>query len=331
MLRNVFRNDLTLSTIIPCIPYIGILPLNIHSREKRAMRLLAMFLVLVMGLSVIGCEDTDPEADFDEPVPEGPVGLKIVKGENGPDFPDAKFAISSPAADEVITSDSIMITTSVAGVELKAPTVGEGANGLAYSADGQHIHVIIDDNPYMAKYDETFSIGTLEPGPHTLRAFPSRSWHESVKTPGVFVARTFYVGEKTGEPVLQEDQPLLTYSRPKGTYVGDDARKVMLDFYIANCELGPDAYKVVASIDGKVMDTLTEWRPYYIEGLKKGEHTIGLKLIGPDGNLVPNGPFNDVEQKITVKDKEKPKEEASTEVTQEEKDMYDVMRHSQGL
>lgn len=297
------------------------------------MRLLTMFLTLVLGFSMVGCGgDTDPEAGFDEHKQEGPVNLKIVKGENGPDYPDAKFEIVTPAADEVIPGDSVMITTKVAGIELKAPTAGEGANGLAYSTDGQHIHVIIDGNPYMAKYDATFSIGKLEPGPHTLRAFPSRSWHESVKTPGAFVARTFYVGEKSGEPVLKADQPLLTYSRPKGEYVGKDARKIMLDFYIANCELGPDKFKVIASIDGKVMDTLTDWVPYYIEGLEVGEHTIGLKLIGPDGAAVANGPFNDFQQKITVKAEEKEEgEEASTEVTEEEKDMHDVMRHSQGL
>lgn len=292
-----------------------------------------MFLVLVLGITAIGCEDTDPEAGFDEHKQDGPVELKIVQGENGPAFPDAKFEITTPAADEIVSADSVSVTTKVAGVELKAPTAGEGANGLAYSPDGQHIHVIIDGNPYMAKYDETFSIGKLEPGPHTLRAFPSRSWHESVKTPGVFVARTFYVGEKSGEPVLKADQPLLTYSRPKGKYVGKDARKIMLDFYVANCELGDDKYKVIASIDGKVMDTLTTWVPYYIEGLKEGEHTIGLKLIGPDGSAVENGPFNDVQQTITVVEKEESSDEepASTDVPEEEKEMHDVMRHSQGL
>lgn len=287
-----------------------------------------MLFLGLMVVAVIGCDDTDPEAGFDDPV-DSTATLRIVKGEKGPDFPDAKFEIITPGPDEVVTGDSIMVTTKLAGVELKAPTEGEGANGLAYSKDGQHIHVLIDNKPYMAMYDETFSIGKLEPGVHTLRAFPSRSWHESIKMPGVFVAHTFYVGEKKGESALDPTKPLLTYSRPKGEYVGKDGRKVMIDFYLANCELGPDKFKVIASIDGKVMDTLTEWVPYYIEGLKEGEHTIGLKLIGPDGAVVQNGPFNDVQEKITLK-KEETEPAASNEASELEKDVHETMRHSSG-
>lgn len=291
------------------------------------MRVIPWLFTALLFTAVVGCDDTDPEAGFDQPV-DTTAGLRIVKGEIGPEFPDAKFEIVTPGPDEVVTGDSIMVTTKLAGVELKAPTAGEGANGLAYSKDGQHIHVIIDDQPYMAMYDETFSVGKLEPGVHTLRAFPSRSWHESIKMPNVFVAHTFYVGEKNGEPLLDPAKPLLTYSRPKGEYVGKDAQKIMIDFYLANCELGPDKFKVIASVDGKALDTLTEWVPYYIEGLKEGEHRIGLKLIGPDGNAVQNGSFNDAAQTITVR--KAAKETASTEVSELEKDVHDAMRHSAG-
>ena len=188
----------------------------------------------------------------------------------------------------------------------------------------------------MAKYDdETFAIGGLAPGAHTLRAFPSRSWHESVKKPGAFVAHTFYVGEKSGEPALKADQPLLTYSRPKGEYVGADARNIMIDFYLSNCELGPDAYKVIASIDGNVLDTLTEWTPHHIKGLSEGEHTIRLQLIGSDGQPVVNGGFNDTERKITVKKKADKKKETKKKKNEDEtdleKDLFDVGRHSSGL
>ena len=48
---------------------------------------------------------------------------------------------------------------------------------------GQHIHVILDNEPYEADYDpskpfspETGKFNNLSPGTHTLRAFPSREW-----------------------------------------------------------------------------------------------------------------------------------------------------------
>ena len=294
-------------------------------------RVIPFALMLGLGLMLTACgDDTDPEAGFDEHAPEGPVELALVKGSSGPEIDVLEFDITTPAADEVVTGDSVDVTVKLQGMTLKAPTPGEGANDLAYSKDGQHIHVIIDNEPYMAKYDTTFRIGGLTPGPHSIRAFPSRSWHESVKKNGAFVARTFYVGEKTGEAPFDPSKPLLTYSRPKGEYVGKDGRKVMIDFYLSNADLGPDSYKVIASVDGKVMDTLTEWTPYFIEGLKEGDHTIRLQLIGPDGAPVENGSYNDTERTITIAKKEK-SDEKDEEEDDLEKDMIDAGRHSSGM
>lgn len=227
-------------------------------------------------------------------------GLRIVKAEPGPDAQDVQLKILSPAPDEVVKTDSVMVKVDLKGFDLASPSAGEQSKGIAFSKDGQHIHVIVDDKPYMAMYvPDSFSVGKLSDGVHSIRAFPSRSWHESIKKPGAFVAENFYVKTKTGDTVIKPGQPLLTYSRPKGTYAGPDAKRILLDFYVANAELGADKYKVIASIDGKALDTLTEWVPYYIQGLSDGDHTVKLELIGPDGKVVP-GRYNVSEQKITV-------------------------------
>lgn len=261
---------------------------------------LAMSFIATAAIILTGCGDETTDDTTTADSTAKPKEVIIVKGEHGPAFPDAKLTVTSPGPDEVIMTDSVMVRVSLTGVELAAPTPGEQSKGINFSPDGQHIHVIIDDKPYMAMYkQDSFSVGALAPGAHTLRAFPSRSWHESIKVPGAFVLHTFYVKEKTGEPLVKSNEPLLTYSRPKGDYKGADAQRILLDFYTANAQLGTDKYKVVVSIDGQVKDTLTEWVPYFIEGLADGEHTIALQLIGPEGQPVP-GPFNASQQKIRV-------------------------------
>jgi hypothetical protein len=257
-----------------------------------------------IGIVLAGCNskpaDETKGADSGATATTGPAEVRIIKGENGPAYPDAKLTVTSPAPNQVVTGDSMMVRVDLKGVDLASPTAGEQSKGIAYSKDGQHIHVIIDDKPYMAMYkQDSFMVGGLSEGVHTLRAFPSRSWHESIKTPGAFVAHTFYVKKKTGTPVLVDGQPLLTYSRPKGDYKAEDAKQILLDFYLSNAELGADKFKVIASIDGQVKDTITEWMPYLIEGLAAGEHTVKLELVGPDGKVVP-GAFNTAERKIKV-------------------------------
>lgn len=93
--------------------------------------------------------------------------------------------------------------------------------------------------------------------------------------------------------------PYLTYNIPVGSYNLEEGDPILLDFYIKNCELSPDGYKVKLSIDGKEIATLTEWRPYYIYGLKKGKHTIGLQLLDRKNNL-DQGEFNNVEETIHI-------------------------------
>lgn len=272
----------------------------------RLDRIVAALAVIVTA-ALVGCTSDKPGSEDDFYGSDtGKVQLQIVKGTPGPDYPDARLTVLAPAKDAVVTADSVLVKVDLKGVDLEAPTAGEQSQGIAFSKDGQHIHVIIDDKPYMAMYKtDSFSVGKLAEGPHTLRAFPSRSWHESIKTPGAFVAYTFYVKKQTGTPAIAEGAPLLTYSRPKGEYKGKDAKKILLDFHLSNATLGPDKYKVIATVDGTLTDTLTEWVPYFIEGLSDGEHTVKLELIGPDGKPVP-GTYNTAERKITVASKDAP-------------------------
>jgi len=60
---------------------------------------------------------------------------------------------------------------------------------------GNHIHVILDNQPYEAYYnlDQTFELRNVAEGKHTIRVFPSRPWHESYKNAGAFQMVTFNV------------------------------------------------------------------------------------------------------------------------------------------
>jgi hypothetical protein len=166
----------------------------------------------------------------------------------------------------------------------------------ANSAEGQHIHLIVDNEPYAAKYTADFDY-EISDGNHYILAFLSRSYHESIKTEA---AHKLVKASVEGNSITTEEAvtvPMLFYSRPKGTYVGEDAKRVMLDFYLANVSLGSE-YMVQADINGEI-HLVESWQPFYIEGLPMGENTITLSLIDKDGQLVDT-PLNPVSRTFTL-------------------------------
>lgn len=228
---------------------------------------------------------------------------------------------------------------------------------------GNHIHVILDNEPYEAYYNlqESFELRNVSEGAHTIRVFASRPWHESYKNDGSFQMVSFTVkgggdaskptttnsGEKmadesgaskkvvtpvnphansnsnkpaegsttpaptpegkdyaqkgTGGPV-DRTKPLLTYSRPKGEYKGDDANAIMIDFWLSNAKLrgaGGD-YRVRYSVDGGEPKYIDKWEPIWLTGWTAGKHTIKLELLDASGNPVENGGYNTTSRDITV-------------------------------
>ena len=156
----------------------------------------------------------------------------------------------------------------------------------ANSAKGQHIHVLVDDKPYAARYTASFDDLKIEAGEHYILAFLSRSYHESIKTPDAFLAIRTAI-DQNGNMLKSAKiaEPMVWYSRPKGTYTGKAAtEKVMLDFYLVNTDL-KNGNKVKAEINGEV-HMIDNWQPHYIEGLPMGANKITLSLLDKDGNLV---------------------------------------------
>jgi hypothetical protein len=209
---------------------------------------------------------------------------------------------------------------------------------------GNHIHVILDNQPYEAYYElgQPFELRNVSEGKHTLRVFPSRPWHESYKNDGAFQMVTFTVkgggdpaqptttntGQRVADPKnanaaaaaspapspegkdvqpstageVDHAKPLLTYSRPKGEYKGDDANAIMIDFWLAHGKLQGDGgdYRVRYSVDGTAPKFIDKWQPLWLSGWTAGKHTVKLELVGKDGQPVENGGYNTTTREITV-------------------------------
>jgi hypothetical protein len=234
-----------------------------------------------------------------------PPPITLLPGAASPD-PVAlpTVAIVSPVRGQHIPADKVAAYP----VKLKE-------KGWQPVASGQHIHVIIDNKPYYPVFDETkpFTIGdvvngdSLAEGQHVMVVFPSRANHESVKTKGALDVTEFYVGMAKDHPVDLK-KPVLVASRPKGTYKGDMASHVLVDFQLLNetdktFTTGKDHVHLTVTgpgiADHLEADVTKIGMPYYLDALQSGAYTIKLDLVDGSGALIP-GPLNSVTRSFNI-------------------------------
>jgi hypothetical protein len=98
---------------------------------------------------------------------------------------------------------------------------------------------------------------------------------------------------------LFEKDAVLTYSRPKGKYEGEKAKKILFDFWVKNAHLSGEGYKVKFKLDNEKPQFITDWKPQYLENLKPGKHKLVIELVNKKGKPV-KGPFNKTEREIEI-------------------------------
>jgi hypothetical protein len=268
-------------------------------RWKIAQRVLAVVLVVILGLGVASC-GASPEGGVRSSKGLPRIGMVKLSEVAPPpvirqlrqemEVYQPQITILSPKPNEVLQDTTVSVRLQVQDL----PIFENEEFGLS-----PHLHVIVDNQPYIAVYDtrQPLELENLEPGTHTIRAFASRPWHESFKNDGAYAQTSFHIFTKTPESNPDLKQPLLTYSRPKGSY---GAEPVMLDFYLANAPLHlvaqEDAddeimdWQVRCTIDGETF-TIDRWDPIYLKGLKPGKNWVQLELLDEKGKVIPNA-FN---------------------------------------
>lgn len=254
------------------------------------MKFKTLTFTAAVGLSVLiftACNNNNNNESNTENTADTTVSaITINPFSNSPEFPDAELSVENMKA-ELSGTDSVKITIAYAvkNYELKNQTPDAGTKGCANSNEGQHIHFILDNKPYAALYEPVHTFTVPVNSEHYVMSFLSRSYHESLKNPSAGVLKYFSV-DNTGKITEKEvpSSPMVFYSRPKGDYLGDDTKKVLLDFYVYNATLGSDA-KVKATINGTAF-VIDKWQPYFIENAPMGDLEINLQLTDMNGGNI---------------------------------------------
>ncbi|MCU1267365.1 MAG: hypothetical protein JWM21_3683 [Acidobacteria bacterium] len=273
----------------------------------RRLKTFPLFLLIASLISLAACggstpdnsnttattQVTPPQTQVLKVIPRPQAILDLMKARGEQDEAKPALKIVSPANNSTINGSTVEVKLALTGdlkgyMPHKDPATGKG----------NHIHVILDNQPYEAYYElgQPFELRNVVAGKHTLRVFPSRPWHESFKNEGAFQIAVFTVkgGGDAAKPTTTNSgqtvaankatpaaspqlpregkdmpsssagevdpaKPLLTYSRPKGEYKGADADPIMIDFWLSNAKLKGDGG------DYRVRYTIDNDEPRFID------------------------------------------------------------------
>ena len=231
-------------------------------------------------------ESTAGDTEMEVSVNTDQSKITLEKLEGSPAYADAVLQLDEPSDTKITEGGEVNFAFTVSNYELGAQTEGPNAEQLANSGKGQHIHFILNNQPYSAHYEPAFA-KEIPDGVHHLVAFLSRSYHESVKNDNSVVVKKLEVGPNASDTIgLNMEAPTLIYSRPKGSYSGKDTENLLLDFFVLNTTLSENGNKVRATVNGTEF-MIAEWAPHVVKGLPMGEVTITLELLDAEGNLIP--------------------------------------------
>jgi hypothetical protein len=124
-------------------------------------------------------------------VVERPAKLKDQSAQRGEqDAAAPALTIAEPREGATVNGSTVKVQLKLAGDLKGYQPHKDPATGM-----GNHIHVILDNQPYEAYYElgQPFELRNVSEGAHTLRVFASRPWHESYKNDGSFQMVTFTV------------------------------------------------------------------------------------------------------------------------------------------
>ncbi|WP_428225625.1 hypothetical protein [Flavobacterium sp.] len=166
--------------------------------------------------------------------------------------------------------------------ELGIATPDQATVNLPFSTMGQHLHLIVDDAPYLPVMNIPFK-NNLTDGEHTIVIGAGRSYHELYKNPEAIITSKIMV--MGGSEVAGSRTPITTpeifASRPKGNYNAADAKRILIDYVLTEtAKANLDAKKQIVRITVDHTPFINnKWKANVLEGLSRlGTHKLRLDL-----------------------------------------------------
>jgi len=216
-------------------------------------------------------------------------GVKLTEVHNIPHFEDVEVSLEAENQRFKLGKNELEFITNFFNIGQR--TIDQDQHKVKNEEGGQYLSVINNNGPTKRQFGNYIE-ADLQNGDNYYLCFLSRSYNISLKAPKTAFLFNITAGENgCSSNTNVMDTVAYAIHQPSGIYTGLEREKILLDFYLKNVSIGDNGNYAIIKIDDTEFK-ITKWSPYWITGLKKGSHMVGIEIFNKGGEII-NSVFPD--------------------------------------
>jgi hypothetical protein len=200
-------------------------------------------------------------------------GLKLIEFDDFPPFKDVETKIATQNQTFKMGLNEIEFKNKF--FNLGEKTVEEKIHRARLNEGGQYLGVLTLNKPLKKVVYGHFET-EIEKGNNLFFCYLSRSYDLSVKNKNASFLFKINADPSGCFSETELSDTVIALLQPRGTYSPSQGEDILFDFFLKNISLTNGDY-ISLNID-EIEFKLTKWVPFWIQGLKSGDHRISIEF-----------------------------------------------------
>jgi hypothetical protein len=224
-------------------------------------------------------------------------GIKLVEFIDYPPFSDVETKIAT--RNQIFKMGLNKIEFKNKFFNLGEKTVEENIHKSRLNNGGQYLGVINPNRPLKKVINGYFET-EIEKGDNVFFCYLSRSYDLSVKNKNASFLFKINADPTGCFSETELSDTVIALLQPTGSYSYSKNKKVLFDFFLKGISLEEGDY--ISLFIDDIEFKITKWAPFWIQGLKPGNHKVSIDLVTKNGSHVFGIMPNKLSSLITIKE-----------------------------
>ena len=208
-------------------------------------------------------------------------GLKLIEFDDFPPFNDVETKIATQNQTFKMGFNKIEFKNKF--FNLGEKTVEEKSHKARLNEGGQYLGVLSLKKP-LKKIIQGYFETEIKKGDNLFFCYLSRSYDLSVKNKNASFLFKINADPSGCFSETELSDTVIALLQPRGTYSSNQGEDILFDFFLKNISLSEGDY-ISLKID-EVEFRLTKWVPFWIQGLKSGNHKVSVEFKTKDNKII---------------------------------------------